>query len=195
VRIGILALQGAVEAHAQILAKFGVEPVRVKWEKDLAELTGIILPGGESTTMIHLMKLNGLWEPLRRFVQQRPAWGVCAGAILLAKRVHHPVQESLEALDAEVERNAFGRQNESFVDQLTPTPNWIDTLPVEAVFIRAPRFRGLFGKAKPLLTWKEEPVLIEDGAILASSFHPELTDSTKVHEYFLTKVRSTPHRG
>lgn len=187
-KIGILALQGAVEPHEEKLKKLGVPSVQVRRSHHLEDLAGIILPGGESTTMIHLLKLNGLWDDLKLFVTQKPAWGICAGSILLAKRVTHPIQISLEAMDIEVERNAFGRQTESFFAELTPTKNW-DGRGVEGVFIRAPRIRHTEGEIKTLFEHQGEPVMVEERNLLASTFHPELTDSTTIHEYFLRKCR------
>jgi 5'-phosphate synthase pdxT subunit len=150
-------------------------------------LDGIILPGGESTTMIHLLRLNHLWEPLDEFVRGQPAWGVCAGAILLAREVRSPAQASLAAIEISVERNAYGRQLQSFVGKLETTGNWADGAPVEGVFIRAPRIVSVGGAARVLLRHAGEPVMVEQGKTLASTFHPELTGSTKVHEYFVRK--------
>lgn len=183
-KIGVLALQGAVEPHKQKLRELGVEPVEVRTPAELAGLSGIILPGGESTAMIHLLKLNALWEPLKAFLTRKPGWGLCAGAILLAKQVTHPAQESLGVIDIAVARNAFGRQVDSFIDSLSPTEHWHQG-PVEGVFIRAPRILEVHGQAQVLFTWKEEPVMVRQGKLLAATFHPELTDSTRLHEYFV----------
>ena len=186
-KVGILALQGAVEPHVEKLKCLNVIPVEVRTPAELEGLSGIILPGGESTTMLHLLGLNGLWEPLKKFVHEKPAWGVCAGAILLAKTVSQPAQPSLGAINIEVNRNAFGRQRESFVSILTPTENWADREPVEGVFIRAPRITAVLGGVRVLLSYKDEPVMVEEGRCMASTFHPELTASNKIHEYFLKK--------
>lgn len=186
-KIGILALQGAVTPHAEKLAELGAEPVEVRTPADLVGLRGIILPGGESSSMIKLLKLNRLWEPLAEFAAHHPTWGVCAGAILLASEVSHPVQESLAKLDIAVSRNAFGRQNESFIDQLEPTNDWLDDESLEGVFIRAPRITKVTGGAKTLLAWRAEPVMVEQGHLMASTFHPELSAGTKIHAYFLKK--------
>ena len=186
-KIGILALQGAVEPHQKKIEKLGATAVEVRRAKDLWGLSGIILPGGESTTMIHLLKLNEVWEPLVEFVSIKPAWGVCAGAILLSKEVTHPAQDSLGALPVTVARNAFGRQAESFITTLEPTDHWKETEPVEGVFIRAPRFLAFGANVRPLLSHKDEPVMVEYKKILASSFHPELSEGDAVHKYFLEK--------
>jgi 5'-phosphate synthase pdxT subunit len=189
-KVGILALQGAVQPHEEKLKKLGVESVQVRYPEQLADLDGILLPGGESTTMIHLLKLNQLWNPLKEFVQTKPTWGICAGAILLAETVTHPAQESLAAIKITVERNAYGRQNESFIDVLVPTSEWkkfsTATQPLEGVFIRAPKIKNLTADIKVIFEHAHEPVMVQKGKCLASTFHPELTDSTLVHEYFLS---------
>jgi len=190
-KIGILALQGAVSPHKEKLIQLGAEPVEIRKSIDLEGLSGSIIPGGESTTFIHLLKLNDLWEPLRLFAASKPTWGVCAGAILLAKKVLLPSQPSLELLDIEIERNAFGRQIHSFIDTLTPLaqPNIPDWRPLEGVFIRAPRIKHVGPYVKILFEWKQEPVMVEQFPILATTFHPELTENSQIHEYFLKNCR------
>jgi len=189
-KVGILALQGAVQPHEEKIKRLGVTPVRVLYPHQLEEIGGIILPGGESTTMIHLLKLNQLWSPLKQFVKSQPTWGICAGAILLANHVSRPSQESLEALQMTVERNAYGRQNESFVDSLVPTEIWkrFDKTSenIEGVFIRAPKIRDLGTGVDILFTHQNDSVMVQKDKCLASTFHPELTDSTRIHEYFLS---------
>lgn len=184
VKIGVLALQGAVSPHLEKLHSIQCIGREVRLENDLKGLSGLILPGGESTTMIHLLKLNQLWEGLKTFSKERPVWGVCAGAILLAKEVQSPSQESLKLLDITIERNGFGRQNESFVDTVEPTKHWIDSERLEGIFIRAPRIRRLSENIQTYLTWRDEPVCVGEGRILISTFHPELTTSSKIHQYF-----------
>lgn len=195
-KVGILALQGAVQPHEEKLKALGVESLQVRYPEQLAELDGIILPGGESTTMIHLLKLNQLWNPLKEFVQNKPTWGICAGSILLAETVTHPAQESLAAIKITVERNAYGRQNESFIDVLVPTSEWEKfspaTKPVEGVFIRAPKIKNLTSEIKIIFEHNQEPVMVQKGKCLASTFHPELTDSNLIHEYFLSLCGKVP---
>ena len=186
-RVGILALQGAVAPHATKLRALGVEPAEVRRKEDLQDLSGIILPGGESTTMLHLLHLNSLWEPLKEFISVKPTWGVCAGAILLAKKVSAPGQASFERLSIEVERNGYGRQRESFIGQVQPTALWEGGEDLEAVFIRAPRIREVGANIRTLFMYKGEPVMVEEGLCLASTFHPELTASSRLHEYFLAR--------
>ncbi len=187
--VGILALQGAVEPHVRHLERVGAEVVRVRKPEHLQGLCGIILPGGESTTMLHLLHVNQLWEPLKAFLQSKPSLGVCAGAILLAKAVSHPAQESLGLMDIHVERNAFGRQVDSFEATLDKTDHWPGET-IEGVFIRAPRFTGVGDRTRTLFHYKGEPVMVEQGKCLAASFHPELTESLAVHHYFITKCET-----
>ncbi len=139
--------------------------------------------------MIHLLRLNHLWEPLRLFAQQKPVLGVCAGAILLAKNVTGPEQDSLQALDIDVARNAYGRQVDSFSALLTPVKD-SPFEAIEGIFIRAPRISRVGTGVKTLLQHQGEPVLVEQGKVLAGTFHPELTDSLAVHHYFTTKCES-----
>lgn len=191
-KIGLLAVQGAIAPHAEKLKELGAESVEVRRPKDLEGCDGIILPGGESTAMILLLHLNHLWEPLKDFVAKKPAWGVCAGTILLAKEVSHPVQESLGALSAQVERNSYGRQLDSFIGNLEMTAPGRERFgqnEVEGVFIRAPRFRRLDSGVVTLLERDGEPVMVEEGNVVASTFHPELSPSSTLHRYFLNKCR------
>lgn len=189
-KIGILALQGAVEPHEKMLESLGAESVRVRRPEHLKGLSGIILPGGESTTMLHLLKLNSLWEPLREFIQEKPAWGVCAGSILLANKVSHPEQASLEAMNFDVTRNAYGRQTESFIAALEPQDPALGEKPFSGIFIRAPKFSNIGGNVRPLLTLKGEPVLLQQGNLLAGAFHPELGTDSRIHAYFLRQCEN-----
>lgn len=184
-KVGVLALQGAVEPHEEKLKKLGATPIQVRREKDLTGLQGIILPGGESSTMIHLLRLNELWEPLAQFVKEKPAWGVCAGAILLAEEVSHPAQVSFGQMPIAVARNAFGRQIDSFISPLDPTEHWKEKETVEGVFIRAPRILSMKPGVRALFSFKDEPVMVESGRTLVSTFHPELSQSDAIHRYFL----------
>ena len=183
-KVGILALQGAVKPHAEKLSELGITPIEVRTPSDLNDLSGIILPGGESSAMIHLLKLNRLWEPLSEFARYKPTWGVCAGSILLAKSVTNPLQESLALMDIEVIRNGYGRQNESFVDEISATKAWKGNSTFEGIFIRAPRITTLSQDVQVLFLHKNEPVMVQQGHLMASTFHPELTSSTELHQYF-----------
>jgi pyridoxal 5'-phosphate synthase pdxT subunit len=176
-RIGILALQGNVREHASVLRRLGAEPVEVRKPEQLADVDGLIIPGGESTAIARLVRLYGLEEAIRSF--RRPIFGTCAGMILLDRR-------HLGLLDLEVSRNAYGRQVASFEADLELDGE--DT-PLRGVFIRAPRVSNAGPGVEVLAELDGEPVLLRDGRLLVASFHPELTDDTRVHERFLELVR------
>ncbi len=183
--IGVLGLQGCCVPHEQKFAKLGVPTKRILYPEDLDEVQALVLPGGESTTMLKV-RTGGLWEKLLAFGGSKPMWGVCAGCILLAKRVTHPDQTSLEAMDIDVVRNAYGAQNESFVAELPLKLG--EERATECVFIRAPVISRV-GVGLDVLAWHDnEPVMVENHKHLVTTFHPELTESTAVHEYFLEKV-------
>jgi 5'-phosphate synthase pdxT subunit len=187
-KIGIVAIQGDYEAHAKMLERLGVEYVFVRTPEDLRGLSGVILPGGESTTHLKVMTEEGLLEALKQFAAKDGAFfGTCAGTILLAKDVHSPAQGSLGLLDASVLRNGYGRQLASDVHmgqtKLHPEP-------LEMVFIRAPIIEKIGASVKVLAEDAGHPVLVREGRILASTFHPELTDDTTVHEYFVRMARN-----
>jgi 5'-phosphate synthase pdxT subunit len=184
-KIGILALQGDFEAHGRALARAGAEPVEVRSAQDLQKVGGLVIPGGESTTMWKLLEQENLLEPLREFGGRRPIFGTCAGAILLATDVSNPPQPSLGLMDIGVERNAYGRQLESRIATLQPEGLEGD---LEAVFIRAPIIRRVGGDVKVLATYRGHPVLVEQGRHLVATFHPELTNDARVHLMFLSKV-------
>ncbi len=181
VRVGILAIQGDVEAHAAALRRVGAEPLRVLREKDLDGLDALILPGGESTTIAKGLARLALYEPLREFARAgRPLLGTCAGAILLAREVcNHPV-ETLGVLDVVAERNAYGTQVDSFAAPVDP-----DSDPALAglrcVFIRAPRLRTPGPDVEVLASVDGEPALVRQRNLLAATFHPELTEDPRVH--------------
>ncbi len=184
-KIGVLALQGDYASHAQALADSSAEPKMVRTKEELATLDGLIIPGGESTTFLNLLAREGLFDPLLGFVETRPTFGTCAGCILLAKKVLSPEQQSLGVLDATVERNAYGRQIDS--DILTVETS-LPGGPLEMVFIRAPRIASV-GKGVEVLAAREDaPVLVRQRNILAATFHPELSQDRRVHEYFVRMV-------
>jgi 5'-phosphate synthase pdxT subunit len=190
-KVGVLALQGDFEAHAKALERAGAEPVLVRTKADLESLDGLVIPGGESTTMLKLLNAEGLKESLAAFGRERPIFGTCAGAILLASEVSRPAQESLGLMDIAVERNAYGRQIDSRVTVIEPTPEFAArTSPgdLEAVFIRAPIIRKVGPQAKVLAEYQNDPVLVEQGRHLVATFHPELTRDSRVHELFLEKL-------
>lgn len=187
-RIGVLALQGDFEAHAAAVARLGGSSVEVRRSAQLAGLDGLILPGGESTTLLNLMRDEPWFEEIRRLHREGGAFlGTCAGAILLARKVLHPVQASLGLLDAVVERNGWGRQVDSFETRIDVAALQGS---VEAVFIRAPRFRSLGKNVEVLARTGREPVLVRQGRVLAATFHPELTGDGRLHRHFLDLAAS-----
>jgi pyridoxal 5'-phosphate synthase pdxT subunit len=181
--IGVLALQGDFEAHRRALERVGAAAIEVRTEADLDRIDGLIIPGGESTTMLKLLKEEKLFEPIREFGARKSIFGTCAGAILLAKHVINPEQEALGLMDLTVERNAYGRQINSRIAQLM-----LDGRPLEAVFIRAPIIRRAGDETRVLVTYLHDPVLVEQGKHMAATFHPELTIDDRVHHHFVQKV-------
>jgi 5'-phosphate synthase pdxT subunit len=185
-RVGILAVQGDFEAHAATLARMGVDYVFVRTRRDLDGVDAVILPGGESTTQWKFLVEEGLDKALAAYAAKGGAiFGTCAGAILLAKEVRSPEQDSLKLADVSVIRNAYGRQLASEVRQGTAA---ISPEPIEMVFIRAPIIERVGPDVAILATFDGKPVLIRQGSILIATFHPELTSSTTVHEYFLRTI-------
>jgi len=189
-RVGVLALQGDFEAHGKALARAGAEPVEVRTPEELASVDGLVIPGGESSTMLKLLNETGMKESVRAFGETRPIFGTCAGAILLASRVTNPVQESLELMNIGVERNAYGRQLDSRIVHLGTEDSRLEG-EIEAVFIRAPVIREIGDGAHVLATYNGDPVLVEQGRHLVATFHPELTADTRVHSLFLEKIEAS----
>ena len=186
--IGVLAIQGDYEAHAQVFGRLGVAHQFVLTPRDLDGLSGIILPGGESSTHLKVMSEEGLFDALKKFAANGGAFfGTCAGAILLARDVHGPTQASLALLDISVLRNGYGRQLASDV-RLGSTA--LRKEPLEMVFIRAPIIESVGKGVEVLAEDAGHPVLVRQGRILAATFHPELTDDTIVHEHFLKLARN-----
>jgi 5'-phosphate synthase pdxT subunit len=182
-----LALQGDFAEHEAILKRLGAMTRQVRMPADLDGLDGLIIPGGESTTITRLMNMYGLYEPLRAFAGSHPVWGTCAGAIVMAKDATDLDRDPLRIMDIEVVRNAFGRQVDSFEVDL-PFDE-IDGEPLHAIFIRAPLIRSVGDGVKAVATLADgEIVAARQGHLLATSFHPELTDDTRVHAYFLRMV-------
>ena len=186
--VGILAVQGDFAMHAKMLDGMAAPWMLVKHPADLEAVSGRIMPGGESTTMLKLLATEGIGSAIKEFAGQgKPIYGTCAGAILLAKEVLNPPQERLGLIDIAIERNAYGRQIDSSV-RAGECPDLADH-PVEMVFIRAPIIRRVGEGVRVLGRCGDLPVLVEQGNILAGTFHPELTDDPTVHQYFLKKLR------
>ena len=186
-RIGVLGLQGDVREHIEMLQLLGVETLVVKLPEDLELVDGLIIPGGESTTMMRIMKEVEMYKPLKEKIKEGfPVYGTCAGLILLSKKVESSDQMTLQVLDVEVERNAYGRQIESFeVDIDIPE---LGEKPFRAVFIRAPKIVELGSNVKVLAKYENAPVFVKEDNVMATSFHPELTEDTRIHEYFIKMV-------
>lgn len=181
-RIGVLAIQGNFASHAQALTEAGAEPIEIRKPGELAGLDGLILPGGESTTMLKFLDKHGFFMALQEFCGKKPIFGTCAGAILLAREVLNPAQRSLGVLDAVVERNAYGRQIDSaIVTAETSLPGG----PLEMVFIRAPRIVETGPSVEVLARREGFPTLVRQGRILAATFHPELSADRRVHRLFV----------
>ena len=185
--VGILALQGDFDAHLKAVERAGGRAVEVRTAQQLDACDGLIVPGGESTTMLKLLDIENLTEPLRQFAAVKPVFGTCAGAILLAHSVTSPAQPSLDLIDIDVQRNAYGRQIDSRIARVQTGDN-----EMEAVFIRAPKILRVGPGGKILATYNGDPVWVEQGRHMVTTFHPELTSDSRVHQRFLEKV-STSH--
>ena len=191
VLVGVLALQGAFDAHVQRLTDLGLESRLVKNTSDLVDLDGIILPGGESTTMSNLLLASDLGVELsKRLHDGLPVFGTCAGMIMMARTIHdgRPDQISLDAMDIQVRRNGYGRQNDSFEQDITITSL---NSPFHALFIRAPVIESIGNDVEVLASIDERPVLVRQAYALASSFHPELVTDLRVHEIFLSIIHES----
>lgn len=181
---GILALQGDFEAHRTAIHRAGGQAIEVRTLADLELCDGLIIPGGESTTILKLLDQEGLTEPLKRFNERKPLYGSCAGAILLAREVTNPAQASLGLMDIAIERNAYGRQIDSRIAHLPMSEGG----ELEAVFIRAPIIRSLGAGSTVLAQYNGNPVWVEQGRNMVTTFHPELTGDLRVHRRFLDKL-------
>ena len=185
ITIGVLALQGDYEAHARAFASLGARTRLIRKAEELAGLDGLVIPGGESTTMLKFLEQNGFFAELSKFVAATPTFATCAGCVLLAREVLHPPQRSLGLLDATVERNAYGRQIDSTI--LT-TPTELPGGPLEMVFIRSPRITRVGSGVEVLASRDGAPTLVRQGNLLVATFHPEMTADTRVQQLFLDMV-------
>jgi len=186
-RVGVLAIQGDYEAHKARLEQLGAEVTLVRKPEQLDTIDGIVIPGGESSTFLNFLAERGFLAKLREFVSTKPTFGTCAGAILLAKDVENPPQQSLGAMDIRIRRNAYGRQiNSSIREVSTQIPGG----PLEMVFIRAPKIVEAGKGVEVLASDGGDPVLVRQGKIMAATFHPELSNDTRVHQAFLKLVNN-----
>lgn len=180
--IGVLALQGDFDAHRRRLEELGAEVTLVKKPEQLDQIDGLVIPGGESSTLLKLLGEAG-FEKLKEFVRVKPAFGTCAGAILLASDVENPKQPGLGALDITIRRNAYGRQVDSSIRE-----GKFQNSPIEMVFIRAPKIERVGKRVEVIASEGKDPVLVREGKTLAATFHPELSDDRRIHEFFLELV-------
>jgi len=187
-KIGVLALQGDFDAHRKRLEELGAEVVLVKKPEQLDDIAGLIIPGGESSTFLKLLGEDG-FAKLKDFVREKPTFGTCAGAILLANEVENPKQAGLGALDITIRRNAYGRQ----VDSSIREGQFLND-PMEMVFIRAPKIERVGKGVEVVAIEGNDAVMVRKGKTLAATFHPELSDDSRIHQYFLDLVTNGKHR-
>lgn len=184
--IGVLAIQGDFAAHIKALRRIGAEAVEIRSKNDFEDISGLILPGGESTTMLKFFEDENLGESIKEFAGSgKPVFGTCAGAILLAREVYNPTQASLGLIDMVIERNGYGRQVDSFVGTAQAIAEFGI---VEAVFIRAPRIKSVGPRVEILARFNGEPVLVRERNMLAATFHPELTGDERTHRLFCDMI-------
>jgi pyridoxal 5'-phosphate synthase pdxT subunit len=191
-KIGVLALQGDFDAHRRRLEALGAEVVLVKKPEQLDQIDGLVIPGGESGTFLKLLGETG-FEKLKQFVRLKPTFGTCAGAILLAAEVENPAQSGLGALDIRIRRNAYGRQIDSSIREgkfVRDLQGKLNESPLEMVFIRAPKISHVGKGVEVLATEGNDPVVVRQGRAMAATFHPELSEDTRVHQAFLDLVKS-----
>lgn len=183
--VGVLAVQGDFEAHQRRLEELGANTVLVRKPEQLDAIDALVMPGGESSTMLKFLEQDGFFDKLKDFVRTKPTFGTCAGAILLAREVTSPPQPSLGAMDIRVKRNAYGRQLDSSIEELQTK---LAGGPLESVFIRAPKIESTGKDVEILATRDGDPVLVRQGKTMAATFHPELSPDTRVHAEFLKLV-------
>lgn len=189
--VGVLAIQGDYLAHKARLEQLGAQVTLVRKPEQLDAVDAIVIPGGESSTFLNFLAERGFLEKLREFVSTKPAFGTCAGAILLAREVENPPQPSLGALDIRIRRNAYGRQIDSSIREAATK---LGNQPLEMVFIRAPKIVRTGDQVEVLATAGDDPVLVRQGRIMAATFHPELSPDTRVHREFLKLVSNGDRR-
>jgi 5'-phosphate synthase pdxT subunit len=188
-KIGVLALQGDFDAHRKRLERLGAEVVLVKKPEQLDDIDGLVIPGGESGTFLKLLGEAG-FEKLKQFVTAKPTFGTCAGAILLASEVENPKQAGLGAIDIGIRRNAYGRQVDSSIRKGQLLQENLGTSSLEMVFIRAPKIERVGPGVVVMATEGSDPVAVRQGNVMAATFHPELSNDTRVHQAFLDMVRN-----
>ena len=186
--IGVLSLQGAFLKHMSLLKKVGANPVNVRYEDDLMNLHGLIIPGGESTVLSKLIMKQSLYKPLEKFISKYPVYGTCAGLILLSKIIEkNKIVKSFEKLDISIKRNAWGRQINSFISNLK-IKEFDKTF--KGIFIRAPKITKVSSKVDILSSINNSPVMIRQDNLLGTTFHPELSNDVRIHKYFIGMIES-----
>ncbi|MDD3266670.1 MAG: pyridoxal 5'-phosphate synthase glutaminase subunit PdxT [Burkholderiales bacterium] len=183
--VGVLAIQGAFEKHRKILTSLGCNVILVKTIDDLSNINRLIIPGGESTSMRIMLKKHLLWDALKDFCNKKPVMGTCAGAILLASKIDYGNEEALEIMDFIITRNSYGRQIDSFTSDIAFTGTNSEAI-ISAHFIRAPKILDFGSQVNALASFEGSPVLVQQGNKLACTFHPELSDCSFIHSYFLS---------
>ena len=187
-KVGVLALQGDFDAHRRRLEELGAQVVLVRKPEELDAIDALVIPGGESSTFLKLLGEDGL-KRLKEFVSAKPTFGTCAGAILLASEIENPKQKGLGALDIVIRRNAYGRQVDSSIRE-----GKLGADPIEMVFIRAPKIERIGAGVEVVATEGRDPVMVRKGKTLAATFHPELSEDSRIHKYFLEMIHDrSPH--
>ena len=181
--IGVLGLQGAYAKHADVLKSLGIQPINIRQSHELQSCDGLIIPGGESTTMTKLIYENEIYDSLVQFAREKPVFGTCAGMILMATRIDDERVKTLNLINMTVDRNAYGSQVDSFIQEINVMANG-DSFSMRGIFIRAPRITNLGEGVEVLAYIDQEPVLVRQGHHIAAAFHPELTNETRIHHYF-----------
>ena len=193
--IGVLALQGAFAKHIQMLSRLGVNAIEFRYPEDLVRCDGLIIPGGESTVIMRQFRFIDLEKPFIEFAKTKPVFGTCAGLILMSRNIVDGAS-GFNLIDVTVERNAFGRQIESFETDVVFSPETGKKSDIPAIFIRAPRIRHVGEKVTVLSRLNDEPVIVQQGIHLGATFHPELTDNSTLHLYFIHNVtKNKEHHG
>jgi len=189
-KIGVVAVQGGFERHQRVLNKLQIENLPVRTLEQLNRCEALIIPGGESTTILKLFNVNGLFTGIQEFAKSKAIMGTCAGLIILSKRVHNPPLQTLNLINIETTRNAYGRQIDSFIDVVDVTLGE-QQIQFEGIFIRAPKIKKVGEDIKCIGFHHKDIVIAENQHILVATFHPELTDDSRIHEYFLKKAQRT----
>jgi len=190
-KVGVLCLQGGYQKHIEILSSIGVKAKKVRYKDDFKNIDGLILPGGESTTFSKLIEKQNLHETLLKFLKKKPVYGTCAGLILMSKKISNNNSiKTFNMLDITVSRNAWGRQLDSFVEDIDIDIDTFDRK-FKAIFIRAPKIINSNNKLEILSYYMDTPIMIKSGKLLGTTFHPELTNDSRIHKYFIDMIKES----